>query len=260
MHKMNILKENDAVILIDQKGKRHFILLKKGKTFHSQWGSITHEEIIGKEEGVIINLRHGASFVVFRPTLWEFALHMQRISGIIYPKDMGFIWIWGDIFPGARVIEGGVGSGAMLIVLSRAVGERGEVISYEIREDMIKRAKENLKNFYGEEPSWVKIKKEDIYKEIQEKEVDRIILDVPEPWRVISHAKVSLKGGGIIIAYLPSIIQASRFHRELLDNEFLSVETVELLIRSWHIEGKSVRPEHRMVGHTGFLVKGRKVL
>ena len=120
--------------------------------------------------------------------------------------------------------------------------------------------KENLKNFYGEEPSWVKIKKEDIYKEIQEKEVDRIILDVPEPWRVISHAKVSLKGGGIIIAYLPSIIQASQFHRELLDNEFLSVETVELLIRSWHIEGKSVRPEHRMVGHTGFLVKGRKVL
>jgi len=260
LHNMSMLKEGDYVFLLDPKGKKYFVTLRKGGVFHSHRGALKHEDIIGKEEGTVISPAQGAHFMVFKPTLWEYLLHMKRISGIIYPKDIGFVWMWGDIFPGARVIEGGVGSGSMLIALSRMVGEKGEIISYELREDMIKRAEENLKNLYGEIPSRIKIKRENIYEGIQEREIDRIVLDVPEPWQVVPHAYVALKGGGIIIAYIPSVTQASRLHAELVNNKFSCVETLEVLIRSWHIKGESVRPEHRMIGHTGFLVKGRKSL
>ncbi len=253
------IKEGEKVILLTRKGKSFLLTLRKGERFHTHLGSIPHEEIIGKEEGAKIVIGRNTPLYIFRPTLWEYIFHMKRISGIIYPKDSSFLILWGDIFPGAKVVEGGVGSGAMLLALARIVGEKGKVISYEEREDMIDIAAFNLREYFGRIPPWVEIKKANIYQGIEEKEVDRIILDVPEPWEVLPHAANSLQGGGILVTYLPTVLQVVRFSQKTREYPFLPPETVELLVRPWYIKGEVARPEHRMVAHTGFLTRVRKI-
>ena len=198
----------------------------------------------------------GARLTAVRPTLAEYVLEMPRGAQVIYPKDIGPILILADIFPGAQVLESGVGSGALTTALLRAVGPTGHVTGYEIRDDFAGRAVENVHGFLGTEvPLDVQVR--DVYEGIDLHDLDRIVLDLPEPWRVVKHAVESLHSGGILCAYLPTILQVGRLREELAAAPFAMVETLEVLHRGWHIEGQSIRPDHRMVAHTGFLTVAR---
>ncbi len=253
------LAEGDTVIFIDAKDRRYMQRLKKGGIFHFSGGYVEHDAIIGKDEGTLVKSSLGMKLAVFRPTLSEFILEMPRGAQIIYPKDIGIILMWADIFPGARVLESGIGSGALTMSLLRVVGERGVVFSYEIREDFITRALRNIETFMGK-PANLIVKKKDIYEGIEERELDRIILDLPEPWRLVAEAAQALRPGGIILCYSPTIIQSQRTCIELKKNEkFTMISSFEVLMRNWHITEQSVRPEHRMVAHTGFITTARRL-
>ncbi len=191
-----------------------------------------------------------------RPTLAEYVLEMPRGAQVIYPKDLGPIMILADVFPGARVLESGVGSGALTLALLRAVGEHGHVTGYEIRDDFARRARTNVEGFLGPDiPLDIEVR--DVYDGIGHDDLDRILLDLPEPWRVVKHAEQALHPGGIMLAYLPTIGQVSRLREELAGSPFGMIETLEVLQRTWHVDGQSVRPDHRMVAHTGFLTHAR---
>ncbi len=246
----------ERVLLVDSKGRRYLITLSPGGAFSTHAGTLAHDEIIGADEGVGLRTSHGARLLAVRPTLSEFILKMPRGAQVIYPKDIGPILILADIFPGARILEAGVGSGALSMALLRAVGPAGSVIGYELREDFAAKAQANVASFVGSDaPFTVEIR--DVYEGIDETDLDRVVLDLPEPWRVVKHAEHSLHPGGILCSYLPTIGQVARLREELDGSSFGLAETLEVLQRSWHIEGPSVRPDHRMVGHTGFLTVAR---
>lgn len=258
MRKKGFLEEGEDVILIDRKERMYLITLKLGQITDLRGGFIPHSSLIGKREGSIVTSSRGEKFFVFRPTLPQFILKMPRKGQIIYPKDISLILFLGDIFPGAVVVEGGIGSGALTLSLLEKVGEKGKVISYEIREDFALQAKENIKRFLGEKKNFF-LKLKDIYKGIEEKKVDRIILDLPEPWKVVKSAGEALLPGGIFLSYLPTIIQVREFVENLRETAlFTGIEVIESLLRPWNVEGLSVRPCHRMVAHTGFIVLTRK--
>jgi len=253
------LKAGDNIILLDRKNREYYFKLSPGKTIDLRGGKIFHDDIIGKEEGSKITSSIGENFFVFRPTLSQFILNMPRKGQIIYPKDIGIILIWADVFPGAKVVEGGIGFAALNMALLRAVGQEGKVISYEVREDFAEQARKNIRTFMGE-VSNLEIKIKDIYQGIEEKEVDRVIVDVPEPWKIVPHVVKALKKGGIFLSYLPTIIQVKRLVEEMRNSKaFAEIQTIETLVRSWNVEGMSVRPVHRMVAHTGFITVGRKI-
>lgn len=260
MEENNKFKEGDLAVFYDPaKDKPYLQRLTKDGKFMTHRGVIEHKRIIDREEGETILTNVGKEFFVFRPLLTDFIKKMKRKSAIIHPKDLGMILIWADIYPGLKVVEAGSGSGALLISLVRAVGETGEIISYDIREDLQEIAKENIKNFLGEVPN-LKFKIKDIYKGIDENNVDRIILDLPCPWDAIDTLKEALRPGGIVLAYLPTIIQSEKFVKALQKEKIFSlIETMESIIRPWNIEGLSVRPEHHIVGHTGFITVARKI-
>ena len=246
----------ERVLLVDSKGRRYLITLCPGGAFSTHAGTLSHDEIIGADEGVGLRTSHGARLLAVRPTLSEFILKMPRGAQVIYPKDIGPILILADIFPSARILEAGVGSGALSMALLRAVGPAGSVIGYELREDFAAKAQANVASFVGSDaPFTVEIR--DVYEGIDETDLDRVVLDLPEPWRVVKHAEHSLHPGGILCSYLPTIGQVARLREELDGSSFGLAETLEVLQRSWHIEGPSVRPDHRMVGHTGFLTVAR---
>ncbi len=246
----------DRVLLIDSKNRRHLVLLAAGGQFHSHAGVLEHDAIIGREEGISIRSTLGARLVVLRPTLAEYVLKMPRGAQVIYPKDLGPILILADVFPGARVLESGIGSGALTTTLLRAIGPTGHVHGYELREEFADRAQRNVEAFLGpDQPLTVEIR--DTYDGIDVDDLDRILLDLPEPWRVVKHAQRALRSGGILISYLPTILQVARLREELESSAFGMAETVEILQRGWHIDGQSVRPDHRMVAHTGFLTHAR---
>jgi tRNA (adenine57-N1/adenine58-N1)-methyltransferase len=181
---------------------------------------------------------------------------MPRGAQVIYPKDLGPILMFADIFPGAHVLESGMGSGALTTALLRAVGPSGRITGYEIRDDFATRAVANVHGFLGADvPLETHVR--DIYEGIDERGIDRLLLDLPEPWRVVKHAVVALRSGGILLAYLPTILQVGRLREELATAPFAMVETLEVLHRGWHVEGQSIRPDHRMVAHTGFLTVAR---
>jgi tRNA (adenine57-N1/adenine58-N1)-methyltransferase len=246
----------DRVLLVDSKRRRHLVTLAEGGAFHSHNGVLGHEAIIGKEEGVTVRTSLGARLVAVRPTLAEYVLKMPRGAQVIYPKDLGPIVMLADVFPGARVLESGVGSGALTATLLRAVGATGHVHGYELRSDFAERAVRNVEGFLGpDQPLTVEVR--DAYEGFDVVDLDRVLLDLPEPWRVVKHAESALRPGGIFLAYLPTIGQVMRLREELAGSAFGMVETVEILQRSWHVDGQSVRPDHRMVAHTGFLTHGR---
>jgi tRNA (adenine57-N1/adenine58-N1)-methyltransferase catalytic subunit len=256
---MKPLQESEKIHLVDKKGRHYGLTLKKGKIFQHSGETIAHDELIGQEEGIRITLSRGTGMTVLRPTLAEYVLKMPRGAQVIYPKDLGMILIWGDIYPGARVLEAGLGSGALTLTLLRAVGEKGRVFSYEVRDDFLKRGEENVQNYLGDVDRW-QLSHKDIYEEIAERELDRIILDLPEPWRVVRHAQIALRSGGIFLSFLPTIPQVEQLVQELrVSQAFDFIETMEILLRSWNIEGRSVRPDHRMVAHTGFITTARKI-
>jgi tRNA (adenine57-N1/adenine58-N1)-methyltransferase len=246
----------DRVLLVDSKRRRHLVTLAEGGTFHSHAGFVEHDALIGHEEGLTVRTTLGTKLIAVRPTLAEYVLKMPRGAQVIYPKDLGPILVLADIFPGARVLESGVGSGALTTALLRAIGPMGHVTGYEIRDDFAQRAVRNVHGFLGEDvPLTVEVR--DIYEGIEEHDLDRIALDLPEPWRVVKHALDALRPGGILLAYLPTILQVGRLREELANAPFGMVETLEVLQRGWHVEGQSIRPDHRMVAHTGFLTHGR---
>jgi len=252
------LREGETVVLLDRKNREYTMVLKGGNKSDIRGGMVSHDELIGMEEGAVVRSSSGESFIMFRPTLAQFILNMPRGAQVIYPKDIGVILIWADIYPGATVVEGGIGSGALTMALLRAVGPEGRVISYEIRQDFARRAIANIRQYMGE-PDNLTVKIKDIYMGVEEKQIDRIILDLPEPWRVVESAAESLRSGGILLGYIPTVLQVKTLLDTLKDTgNFTLVQTVEVLIRPWDAKGLSLRPAHRMVAHTGFLTVARK--
>ncbi|MCJ7436258.1 MAG: tRNA (adenine-N1)-methyltransferase [Acidimicrobiia bacterium] len=246
----------DRVLLIDNKRRRHLITLEPGGEFHSHTGVLRHDDLLGNPEGITVRTSKGARLVAVRPTLAEYVLEMPRGAQVIYPKDLGPILMLADVFPGARILESGVGSGALTMALLRSIGPTGEVIGYELRPDFADRARQNIIGMLGDDVP-LRVEVRDAYDGIDEEDLDRVILDLPEPWQVVKHAETALRPGGIMLAYLPTIGQVSRLREELEGSAFGMAESLEVLQRTWHVEGQSVRPDHRMVAHTGFLTTAR---
>ncbi len=249
------LEPGEPVLLIDRKRRRYLFDLASGREFHTHTGVIAHDDIIGAPEGTRLRSSRGSTFLALRPTLADAVLKMPRGAQVIYPKDIGPILILADIFPGARVLEAGVGSGALSMALLRA----GAVVSgYERREDFCARARANVERFCGPEAmDRYRTELRDVYDGIDEIGLDRVVLDLPEPWRVVPHAASALRPGGILLAYTPSAVQVQRLRQALDDSPFDLHETVEILQRGWHVDQDAVRPNHRMVAHTGFLTVSR---
>ena len=245
----------DRVLLIDAKKRRYLVTLAEGGEFHSHAGFVHHDELLGEGEGVTVRSTMGARYTAIRPTLSDFVYKMPRGAQVIYPKDLGPILLLADIFPGARVLESGVGSGALSMTMLRA---GADVTGYELREDFASRARHNVEAFLGEEVrERYRVEVRSCYDGIDLEDLDRVVLDLPEPWQVVPHAERALHPGGVLVAYTPSILQARQLRDALDDSAFGMAETLEVLNRSWHIEGQSVRPDHRMVAHTGFLTHAR---
>ena len=245
----------ERVLLFDTKGRRYLVQLAEGGEFHTHSGPVSHDEVIGREEGLLVRSTRGARYTAVRPTLAEVVLKMPRGAQVIYPKDLGPILILADIFPGARVLESGLGSGALSMTLLRA---GAHVTGYEIRPDFAATAQSNVAAFLGTsilEQYQVEIR--DVYDGIATTGLDRVVLDLPEPWRVVKPAEEALRPGGILVSYLPTIGQVSTLRDTIDRSAFGLAETIEVLQRSWHVDGQSVRPDHRMVAHTGFLTSAR---
>lgn len=255
------LRPGEPVLLIDRRRRRYMIHLRPGGTSDLRGGKVAHDTLLGREDGGTVVSTRGERFRVLRPTLAEFVLEMPRGAQVVYPKDLGAILIGADIFPGARVLEAGTGSGALTMTLLRAVGPGGRVVSYEVRDEFARIAEQNIRRFLGTADTLVP-RRQDIYAGVlrEDAPLDRIILDVPEPWRVAGHAVEALIPGGIFCSYVPTVPQIVQTTEALRDTgAFDLIETVEVLLRPWNIEGLSVRPAHRMVAHTGFLTTARKI-
>ncbi len=251
------LAAGERVLLIDPKDRRYLLTLVDGATFHTHAGVLAHDDIIGFDEGRRVTGSTGRSFLVLRPTLSDVVLKMPRGAQVIYPKDLGAILIAADIAPGQRILEAGVGSGALSMTVLRA---GASIVGYELREDFAERAKANVAATLGPGAPY-RIEIRDVTEGIDETGLDRILLDMPEPHKVVAGAASALRPGGILLAYLPTINQTALL-RQVLDEEdvpFGLAETQEIMRRTWHVEARSVRPDHRMVGHTGFLTTARRL-
>jgi tRNA (adenine57-N1/adenine58-N1)-methyltransferase len=256
-----LFQDGEQVLLVDQRGKRHLVFLRKSQTFHADRGWIPHDAIIGRPEGVRLRSSMGLRYLALRPTLAEYVLEMPRGAQVIYPKDLAMIVFWADVHPGCRVLEAGMGSGALTLALLRAVGREGRVISYESREEFARRALANIHTRLGDVTNLV-VRLASVEDGLGEEEpVDRVLLDLPEPWPLVDAVARVLRPGGIFLAYLPTIIQSHQLVEALRRRPaFGLVETFETLLRHWNIDGPSVRPYHRMVAHTGFITVARRVL
>lgn len=258
-HEALPLREGEKVTLIDDRGRVYSFTLEQGGEFHFHKGVVKHDEVLGKEEGCRVVSSMETSCHVFRPLLRDYVLKMPRRTQIIYPKDMGIIIIWADIFPGARVLEAGIGSGALTLALLRAVGEKGIIYSYEIREDMADLAMKNVKRFMGKKPENLVLKLKDVYEGIEEEGLDRVILDLVHPWEVVEGAARALLPGGVFLCFVPTVVQVEAVVGALQGHgSYQLIETIEVLMRPWNIQGRSVRPFHRMIAHSGFIVTARK--
>ncbi len=257
---MEPLRAGERVHLADRDGREYPFTLKADAVFQFSGETLAHNAIIGGAEGTEVALSRGTRFFVVRPTLAQYTLHMPRGAQILYPKDLALILMWADIYPGATVVEAGVGSGALTLALLRAVGAHGRVVGYEIREDFAKRALSNIAG-HTDLSERLTLQAADIYDGIAESEIDRLVLDLPEPYRVVPHAARALRAGGIFLAFVPTVPQVERLVSALRAcPEFEWIETFESLVRGWNIDGRSVRPHLRMVAHSGFITTARRVV
>jgi tRNA (adenine57-N1/adenine58-N1)-methyltransferase len=252
------LRAGEDVLLVDRKGREYLRKLTAGKTVHLRSGNLVMDDIIGRPDATAAVNSGGESFLVLRPTYATLIPHLPRKAQVIYPKDVGLILLWGDIYPGARVLEVGTGPGALTIALLRAVGPTGHVYSYELRDDFAEMAKANVERFHGPAPQWT-LRLADIGNGIAEHNLDRIIIDLPEPWRLLPEAWRVLRPGAVLVAYVPTVMQMKHFVDRARLCGFAAVEALESMLRNWHIEGPSIRPEHRMVAHTGFVITARRL-
>ena len=260
------LRAGEWVRLTDQKGRRHNICLEPGKRFFSNRGHLDHDELIGREEGFAVTSSAGGEYLVFRPLLSEFVVSMPRGAAVVYPKDAAQIVAMADIFPGAHVVEAGVGSGALTCSLLRAVGPWGRVSSYERREEFADVARRNVSQFFGApegetHPAWT-LSLGDLAEALPAsgERADRIILDMLAPWECLDAAADALLPGGILCAYVATTTQLSRFvETARAHGGFTEPAAWESLVRDWHVEGLAVRPGHKMIGHTAFLVTARRM-
>jgi tRNA (adenine57-N1/adenine58-N1)-methyltransferase len=254
-------QDGEQVLLIDQRGKRHLIFLRKSETFHSDRGWISHDLIIGQPEGTWVRSSLGLRYLALRPTLAEYVLEMPRGAQVIYPKDLAMILFWADVYPGCRVLEAGTGSGALTLALLRVVGPEGRVITYEQRDEFARRAIANIHMRVGE-VSNLFVRLRPVEEGLADEEpVDRVLLDLPEPWKLTDAIANVLRPGGIFVSYVPTIIQSQQVSEALRRQRgWALIETFETLVRPWNIDGLSVRPFHRMVAHTGFLTVARRVV
>ena len=251
----------DACLLYDVKGRRYLIDLIPGRDFHSHRGALPHNTIIGAPEGASLQTTSGTFLTVLRPRLADYVLKMSRGATVLYPKDAAALIVWADVGPGMTVLEAGTGSGGLAMILARAVGPTGKVVSVERREDHAKLARKRIAGFFGSVPEWLDLRIGEVTEAVEEVAPDRIILDVPDPWETVGAAAEHLRGGGVFACYVPNVPQVERV-RAAIDELgcFLEVATFEVMMRDWSVSGRSVRPSHRMVGHTGFITVARKIL
>lgn len=252
-------KPGDRVQLTDAKGRHYTVVLEEGKEFHTHRGAIRHDDLIGVDEGSVVKSMNGTSYLALRPLLTDYVLSMPRGAAVIYPKDAAQIVHEGDVFPGARVLEAGAGSGALTCSLLRAVGPAGRVISYEIREDHAEHAVRNVETFFGERPDNWSITLGDVAGYDGEP-VDRVVLDMLAPWDALPAVSQALIPGGVLIVYVATVTQLSKVVEALREQEcWTEPKSWESMVRGWHVVGLAVRPEHRMQGHTAFLVSARRL-
>jgi tRNA (adenine57-N1/adenine58-N1)-methyltransferase len=262
---MKYFQPGERIHLIDKKERHYALTLKSGEVFQHSGDRIPHDAIIGKPDGATVEFSNSKVMLAIHPTLTEYALKMPRGAQVIYPKDLAIIPTWADIYPGSKVFEAGVGSGALTMALLRAVGDRGCVVSYEIREDFAAIASKNIERFMGKVSNhFLQIR--DAYEGIEIGEgdsawrFDRVVLDIPEPWQVVPHAARALRVGGMYLSYVPTVPQVMQTVQALEQSKvFTLVQNFETLLRTWNVKGRSVRPDHRMVAHSGFITVARKV-
>ena len=257
---MNALADGDVIVLVDKVGRRHRVRLRAGEKYSIHSGVIRHDDLIGRPEGIVVTTQLGARLLAVRPTFAEQVTGRRRETQPIYPKDLGAIIVGADLHPGARVLEAGTGTGALTLAALRAVGDSGVVVSYEAREEFLEAARRNIADTLGGIPSNLTLKLGDVYQGVDERDFDRFLLDLSEPWQAAAAAKSAVRPGGIVFAHCPNVSQVQRFFdclREL--RGFGMLEAVELLQRGWTVRGRSMRPSHRMVAHTGFLCFARRL-
>ena len=251
----------DRVQLTDAKGRHYTMLLSPGDEFHTHRGAIAHDSVIGLPEGSVVKSTNGDPFLVLRPLLVDYVMSMPRGAQLIYPKDSAQIVLEGDIFPGARVLEAGAGSGALTCSLLRAVGPDGRVISYEIRDDHAEHARRNVETFSGGVPAnWQLVVSDVVDADLADGSVDRVVLDMLAPWEVLDTVARVLVAGGVLIVYLATVTQLSKTVEALRDQQcWTEPRSWETMQRGWNVVGLAVRPQHNMRGHTGFLVSARRL-
>lgn len=263
MPKFSEFKIGDRVQLTDAKGRKYTLVLESGKSFFTTHGSVAHEQLIGKPQGITVTSTGNMTYLALRPLLSDFVLAMPRGAAVIYPKDAAAIVGFADVFPGAVVVEAGVGSGALSCSLLRAVGSSGQLHSFERREDFAQIAQKNVKAFFGSQPSNWTVHVGDLQEQanvIADHMVDQVILDMLAPWECITQAARLLKPGGVLMAYVATTTQMSKFIEEVRETkQFTDPQGQELIARNWHVEGLAVRPDHKMHGHTGFLILCRRL-
>ncbi|MDT4942433.1 MAG: tRNA (adenine57-N1/adenine58-N1)-methyltransferase catalytic subunit [Pseudonocardiales bacterium] len=253
-------EEGERVQLSDPKGRLHTVTLDAGKQFHTHRGAIEHDALIGAPEGSVVTSTSGTHYLALRPLLADFVLSMPRGAAVIYPKDAAQIITMGDICPGAVVLEAGAGSGALTCALLRAVGPTGRVLSYEVRDDHADVAVRNVETFFGGSPENWTLHRSDVAEHEAADAIDRVVLDMLSPWEALPRVAAALRPGGVLIGYVATATQLSRFVESLrADGGFTEPTAWETFVRGWHVVGLAVRPEHRMIGHTAFLVSTRRL-
>jgi tRNA (adenine57-N1/adenine58-N1)-methyltransferase len=258
--KLGFFAEGDRIQLTDPKGKLYSFTITPGKEWHTHKGWILHDDLIGLPEGSVVSTSAGLKFTAFIPLLSDYVLSMPRGATIVYPKDAAMIVGCADIYPGARVLEAGVGSGALTLSLLRAVGPEGSVHSVERRDDFAKNATENIGNYFGEIPSNWSLEIGSVQEKEFDRSFDRVILDMLAPWECVEMAAKVLRPGGVFLAYVATTTQLAETAQALKDDgHFTEPESSETLVRGWHHEGLAVRPQQRMIGHTGFLIQSRRM-
>jgi tRNA (adenine57-N1/adenine58-N1)-methyltransferase len=254
------LEAGERITLTDPKGHRHSIVLAAGGRFHTAKGSISHDDLIAQSEGIVVTSSGGTPFLAMRPLLNEFTVSMPRGAAVIYPKDAAQILMSADVFPGARVLEAGAGSGALTCSLLRAIGPGGRLISYERRADFANLARRNVESFFGASPPSWELRVGDLVGSLTGELLDRVILDMLAPWDCVTALAEVLIPGGVFCAYVTTTTQLAQTVETLrVHTGFAEPEATESMVRAWHVEGLAVRPRHNMVGHTGFVITARRM-